>query len=560
MFKKSIVILQVCFLFLLLSSNTVSLNRDKNTFKYSFRMVRRGEKNTAIPHEERITVISPYGKEVESKIKIGTFPDGEFNVKIVNPEKVKGAKIDYSHSLKSANDFVEMLLTLGTLKQYGVNRISLKIKDWEYKISSREDRYLIQMLKLFSEEVNVAQNGGTISLPKPPNVDRRAKSFYVEKINYIQERFQEEAEAAAERLTKAEVSVNKINVEGTGDGHWEVRLPDYNKEDDVALIHSTENSENIVKLLLTMFALREANNNEGVRTVSLINTYQGYARQDKEFESGQGISAHTVVKTLNRFLDYNFPINVHYGDKEGITKLSSGEVYIEEDGEKEIVNELKISGRDLRVNNLNAFVQLAEGVVDRIIEETSKEEFINHIKEYPLILIGPDKGSFPYVRLAKDIVGARLKREYDIKGNIDVVKSGYLEKVRKSPTDTEIKKMEILNEKGELSIDKNNIENYWMAILDDETSTGGTLKKAVFHLSEKLGVDENKIVAGVVHGKFVEGIEEFFKMGENEMIPAYLLITDTLVPQIKEDKMGVVSIDHLITHAIKRKISSPPKP
>lgn len=536
-------------------------------------------------HEEKITIVTKNKKgkiqQVESSIYIDTFPDDELKIVLGEPKKIIGKTVKFEHSLKSATDFIEMLLIAGTLKQYKAKQVSLTITDWKYDISSREDRYLIQILRLFADNVSIkGQEVGRkktfISLPKVKKIERKTKPFYIEKIAYLQERFRKQAQKAGSRLKKTEVSVDKIKVEKKSLAHWKVKLPEYSENDDVVLIHSTENSKNIVQLLLTLAALRETNNGRGVKSVSLINTYQGYSRQDKEFEPGEGISAHTVVKTLNHFLDYNFPINVHYGTESGLTKLSEKKekvgIYVTgETGKKEIINRIKIAGRDFRVNNLNGFVQLGENIVDKIKHDLGKESFIHYLKNKPLLFLGPDKGSFPYVEEAAKIVEEKLREKYNLEEVNNIILAGYLKKKRISPTDTEIKELEIYGKEDEPlgGVDYGKIKNYRIVLLDDETSTGSTIKNAVYHLTKILKADKEKIYGGVVHGKFVYGIDEFLECKPDEKLPTYFAVMNTLTfsPQVYNflnqgtEKMGmeIVPIDHLITHAIKRILGQPPE-
>ncbi len=548
--KLFYIIFIVClfFIFMFLSSNILYSRTVRSVVL---------DKTYSISHEERVAIITSDNTKSESVIFVETFPDGELCIQIDKPEKIVGASIDFSHVFKSVDDYVEMLLILGTLKQYKAKNISLTIENWQWDISSAEDRYLLQILRMFADEIKIkhqvkGEEETAIGLSFPPEFNKKKTPFYVEKVACIQERFEQEADNAVNQLKR--VSAMKINV-GKNDGlHWKVDVPeDLTQEDDIVLIHSTENSENLVELLLTLFALRE----QGVESISLINTYQGYARQDKEFKSGQGISAHVMLTVLNHFLDNNFPINVHYGNNSGVTWLSNRDIsFVEEDSK----NEVCIQTLDaLKVRNLNGFVQLAENGINEIINRMGEEKFIDYIKKYPLILIGPDKGSFPYVEEAAEVVQERLQKRFEDLQGKNVVISGYLKKKRLSPTDTEIEEVEILGKDDKpLPVSYNDIADYWMMILDDETSTGGTLKNAVYHLSDILGADEHKIFAGVVHGKFAYGIDRFYQVGEDEKIPEYFVVLNTLdfsdgmYDYVEEGMVQVGSITPLIAYAIKR--------
>jgi phosphoribosylpyrophosphate synthetase len=312
------------------------------------------------------------------------------------------------------------------------------------------------------------------------------------------------------------------------------------------LIHSTESAENFVKLFLTLFALRD----KGIEKISLINTYQGYARQEKETKDGvgEGISAISVLKVLNNFLDNNFAINIHYGKEEGIVELSP-EIFIYKDGKKEVINKL----RTQKVYNLTGFVQLSEHLIKSIPEDEITEE-------HPLILVAPDDGGYFQAEKAAEV----LKQRYGLN-----VEARFLQKKRESAEEVSITEpgLYMKDKKGnDILVSYDDLNKHWILILDDETSTGGTILKAVYHLVKILDADWSKIMAGIVHWKVPQGSHIFdtgLWPGElktaklpkniddiNKKMPPKKIITMRTLP-IPSD-VEAISPAALIAFAIKR--------
>ncbi|MCM8783181.1 MAG: ribose-phosphate pyrophosphokinase-like domain-containing protein [Candidatus Omnitrophica bacterium] len=460
-------------------------------------------------------------------LEYGQFPDKELYLRFLNPQEIKEAAINFAARIGSADDFLKILLTLGALRQYQAREITLILEDWTP--FSEEDYLLISIFRIFADKVCLAytQTKETYFLPiKPITLQEKVTGpIHIDYVTYLTPRFKPTVEEAVSRLQDAESAFIKVSQDFSG--HWEVSLPFNLVGKNVVIIHSTENSENILSLILTSALMRL----KGVKTVSLINTYQGYSRQDKEFKEGECISSYILLKVLNSLLDHNFTVNVHYGKKSGLIDLSP-EVWITDDeANRQTLNVLTPQA----VYNLNGFVQLAEGLLGII----KKEQGITDLRSLPLLLISPDDGSFFYVKEAVSV----LRDRYGIEAI-----SGYLNKERLGSSEVVITG-EILENDGRPLTFPYSLKDYYIFILDDETSTGSTIKSAVYHLVEKLGIDYNKIYAGVVHGKFSLGTEEFYKLKDKEMLPQVLVTLDTLeVPE----GIKTISSSALIAYCIKR--------
>lgn len=456
------------------------------------------------------------------------FPDGEYYIRFLNPEAVRGADIILSSPLNSADDFMQILLTLGALNQYGAGKISLTLECWVP--STREDYLLLSLLRIFSQEISVqdprTEKISSLYISPFAEYPKIEGSLHIDRIVYLQPRFKQTAEQAVGRIKDAEASF--LEVKPASPGHWRVSLPKDLAEENIVLVHSTENAENLLALLLTLSSLREAR----VKSISLINTYQGYARQDKEFEAGEGVSAYTVLEALNYFLDRNFSLNVHYGKTSGEAVIAP-QIWVNDSaGNPQTINLLKPQ----KVYNLNGFVQLAEGLM-KLIHDREGEAAL---REAPLLLVSPDDGSFSYVQEAARVLSERY--------GIEVV-TGFLNKERLSPTEVTITGP-ILGEGGKaLELSPEELHNYTIFMLDDEISLGTTMKAGIYHLVRELGADYGKIYSGVVHGKFAEGVNEFFQIQRKQMLPQVVIALDSLpLPE------GIVSASsaYLISFCIKR--------
>jgi len=474
----------------------------------------------------------------ELKVNFSRFPDGEIYVRIADPQRIQGESITVLAPFKSEDDFMKMFLTLGALKQYGAKNISLVIDGWHPQ--TPEDERFISVLKLFSDDISVwdATTVGIkrLNISAPPTFSKITEPIHIDRVAYIQPRFKQDVEEAVGRIKDAKSSF--IDVKQASEGYWTVNNPSDLAGKNVVLIHSTETSRNILELLLALSSLRDA----AVNSVSLINTYQGYARQERENKEGEGVSAHMILSALNRFLDRNFSINVHYAKGSDMDISLAPEIWVTENGNKKIINRLQ----EEKVYNLNGFVQLGEklmeivknGTADGKLQGVGEEEF----KKHPILLLAPDDGAFRYAQEAAKAI-KEYKEKYGEK--IDII-AGYLDKERVGSSKVKFVGP-VLGEAGqELKI---KLDDYWTFILDDETSTGGTVKGATYHIVQNLGADKKKIYSGVVHGKFATGLEEFYITKDEEMLPQIIIALDTLpLPS----SITSASSAPLISYAIKR--------
>jgi len=160
--------------------------------------------------------------------------------------------------------------------------------------------------------------------------------------------------------------MGEAKIERFPDGEVYLRLVTPVKGEECVLVQSTLGNSSLVELLLFLDMLRD----QGASKVHAIIPYFGYARQDKTFNSGEALSAKTILKMLLSLSDSVTTVNCHFLDREGVFKY-----------------------HDMELKNLDAFLLLAK-------------YFKEHLK-CPM-LIAPDKGSLQYAKNAAEIIGCEF--------------------------------------------------------------------------------------------------------------------------------------------------------
>ena len=352
-------------------------------------------------------------------------------------------------------------------------------------------------------------------------------------------------------ILKGAVS-RKINIvkDSPNPFNWQIKIDDDLKGKNIALLHSTENSVDIAELWMILGALRKA----GVRSVHLFNAYEGYSRQDKIFNKGEGVSALTMLKAIDGLTDNHFALNVHYLDSTGLNRFDGIQIY-----------------------NVNAFIQISEHLFDFIAGSLKAGDIAEEFKAHPLLLLGPDDGAFQYIKEAKVRLARYIREKYGI--NVQV-RYGYLDKTRISGTEVKMKG-EILSDKGKPITGIPDLKNCWVFIIDDETSSGSTLLTATYVLNQEVGVAWHRILTGVAHGKLAMGLKpfqagltegdikqaierreeikpqaEYVKTSKKHMPPRLFVCTSSVgLPDDFPEELSV-SIGPNVAHFIKRVVGS----
>ncbi|HPT39970.1 MAG TPA: ribose-phosphate pyrophosphokinase-like domain-containing protein, partial [Candidatus Omnitrophota bacterium] len=393
----------------------------------------------------------------------------------------------------------------------------------------------------------------------PPLVNKKELGIWVHRVLYQHARFQTDAQEAANIIN---AHAERIKIEKNTDNPlgWGISLPDGLKGQNVVLVHSTENNLDIVELWLMLLALRRS----GAGSVSLINTYAGYSRQDKVFRIGEGASASTMLKIASALTDTYFVSNIHYGGKSGFIGLN---------------------GYPFKLYNVNAFVQLAEKLFDfiaRQVEALGSRQLLAELQFHPILVLAPDDGASEYVKEAAEVLTHYILDKY---GLVVKIYFGYMDKVRTGSTSVEIPAYilsapgEYLEQAGEVDVNQ-----CWVFLLDDETSWGTTNLSATYVLRRGMGFAWPRILSGVVHGKFAQGLAPF-KSGRNEqeilsaiqegidleplpeyineekkLMPVRLIVaTKSVAKALALPQEQQVSIGPLISYAVKRVIGNASK-
>ncbi|MDD5355968.1 MAG: ATP-binding protein, partial [Candidatus Omnitrophica bacterium] len=135
-----------------------------------------------------------------------------------------------------------------------------------------------------------------------------------------------------------------------------------------------------------------------------------------------------------------------------------------------------------------------------------RDALIREFAENPLMLLAPDDGAFQYVQETVEPLKRYILKKYGIE--IDI-KCGYMDKKRDPNTGKVTIPPYILAKYAPYKLETQDVNNYWMFVLDDETSTGGTLKTADYVLVKEMALVWQNILAAVVHGRLAEGLKAF---------------------------------------------------
>ena len=158
---------------------------------------------------------------------------------------------------------------------------------------------------------------------------------------------------------KLGVSLAKVEVRRFPDTECYVRIHDDLAGDDVIVVQTSFPDEKVIEL----FLLQEAARTYDVKSLVTVVPYFGYARQDKQFNSGEPVSAKTLAKHLQLTADSLITVDIH---------------------EKTIMDWF-----DIPAVNVSGMPQIGE-----------------YLKCMgPEIIIAPDKGAVELARMAADVVG-----------------------------------------------------------------------------------------------------------------------------------------------------------
>jgi ribose-phosphate pyrophosphokinase len=171
----------------------------------------------------------------------------------------------------------------------------------------------------------------------------------------------------------SEMGCAQANVESRRFPDFEcyVRIYDNLNNEEVVLVQTAHPDEKIIELFLLQDAIREFTVNKLITVIP----YFGYARQDKKFNSGEPISAKTLVRHIQLATDSVITVDIH---EEGI-----------------------IDWFDIPAKNISGMPQI--GVYLKNLD--------------PDIIIAPDLGALDLTKMVAEVVGC--KWDYLEKTRID---------------------------------------------------------------------------------------------------------------------------------------------
>ncbi|MDD3375330.1 MAG: response regulator, partial [Candidatus Omnitrophica bacterium] len=486
-------------------------------------------------------------KIVQISLQRKIFPGGENVVRFVQPKLIKDARIRVEASIGSCRDLTILVWVLDGLNEYKslscelVLRISAEERfSQKHTINPLWQDFLLlfceTILIVTPEEAFVVKKSSQVLLDNP----KKKSKALLSRIVYQHTRLAKDALEAG-RLSDLPVDQVLIDRDHPCPLFWDVSLPSIDLQNQVMLLHSTENDKDIAELWLMLVAFRQA----GWQAPDLFDLYKGYSRQDKVFNEGEVVSAWASLKAVSPWIRFHLALNLHYGHHSGWVDFAGFKIY-----------------------NINAFVILAERLFDLAFEGKSKREITQDLKSHPLLILAPDDGALVYVKEAVYFLKKYIRRCYKIQTSLIVY--GYMDKKRLSRTDVHIPK-KVLKENGYLLKEVNNVPVSALRVflLDDETAFGSTLLKALWVLVKGLGIVWRLTSVAVVHGKLTQGQAPFntgwtdqelktasYPKEEcidylKERMPPYLFLTTTSVSLPREIPWEkTVSVGPTVSHAI----------
>ncbi|MCM8763077.1 MAG: ribose-phosphate diphosphokinase, partial [Candidatus Omnitrophica bacterium] len=225
------------------------------------------------------------------KIDKTVFPDGDININIAIPSVLKGKDCTIIHPVFTDSDFVELMLAIGLLRDFGSRSISCVVQDTLLK-----DEALINVISNFAHISTIQEkffisedrSGLITTLSKysrPKKMIPRLKNYIFSRILFSPSRdkiliFTESYAYLKERLAKKlglpVVLINSEEINGRTiiDEH----LPAIRNK-GCLLIHSTRTSRGIVELVRILHLLTKGKAKE----ITLFIPYFAYSRQEDNY-------------------------------------------------------------------------------------------------------------------------------------------------------------------------------------------------------------------------------------------------------------------------------------
>lgn len=429
------------------------------------------------------------------RIRTDKFPDGEHKLRIANVSLLEQAsEITLTHPIENASDYVAISLLLNMIRLYAPKGVKVRLEIDRQATTDQISVFLPLCQEVYSAGKYSRQR---IELPEEPVLIKKSAPLAIDMMLCQHQRLVDDTRNAAQKLNVPYATV-QLDKSRQNPLDWSVSLPANIQGKNIMLVHSCENATDISELWLILTKLRRAD----VGSITLINSYEGYSRQDKLFAQGEGINAIALLSSIDKYVDVHMALNLHYGDGTGMMVKGNEKL-----GFYQIIN-------------LNAFVQVAEKLFDRFAACVGDANIVSELDKHPLLLMSPDKGSIKRVRAIVPVLRKYIQKYIREHNGVTVplddipVVSGYLGKKRISGTKVIVTgPVRALGPNGNeielTSFNKVRISDAWAFIVDDEAAYGSTQLSAVYCLHESIGIHPLRIMAGVVHGKLTAGYAPF---------------------------------------------------
>ncbi|MDO8488583.1 MAG: GNAT family N-acetyltransferase, partial [Candidatus Omnitrophota bacterium] len=447
-------------------------------------------------------------------VLVRRFGDMEVNIRLQNPEEIKDKNAVVAWDIIDADDFLGLFWTLGALKQNDsrskkiISGVRLS-KGLPEVVSQEATAILLSVINSFVDELWIIQGDKNYTLQEWLARNELNQDGFV----YLQDPYaQEEEQMRQDPLPKIEFVVSAqayqnslaertsrelgvplivLGVGKTENDGWHMNIPEDVKVKisgkTILFIHThgPRSNEEVIEGLFLLVALRRIN-----AQVVFVSPYFRYARQDglskEKYNPGDGISAETHLRLTRRLTDRMIFFNLH------LVKGPARQVRYR--------SPYLASGvPDVELININVMSAIGAHLIQQLEDLGSKKD--------SLALFAPDQGISAFVEAAAadNNLSSGSLRKRRISGD-KVAIEGFSKRV-----------------------------NYFgrvILVLDDLTSTGGTLKEAANYLIGKLlhkkiwyllhnlraprrlfmllGLPYEFYV-GVIHGVFAGGLEQAFK-------------------------------------------------
>jgi ribose-phosphate pyrophosphokinase len=116
------------------------------------------------------------------------------------------------------------------------------------------------------------------------------------------------SKSLTEKISRSDnISIVQTQIKRFPDGELYIRILENIKNEEITIIQTTYPDENIIELFLLLDAVKRA----GAKNITVVIPYFGYARQDKQFNVGEPISAAALARLISTLTDEVVTIDPH---------------------------------------------------------------------------------------------------------------------------------------------------------------------------------------------------------------------------------------------------------